>query len=603
VVLVLELLALLHLEVVYHLGTLVCQLDGHGDTDHAGLAVVAVAELEGDLVDTILRQTQIGHLVQHDLALLGDNVLALAPKRGEDLEVVLFLGHAQLVDDAPRQHGFAQAQQVVLVDRNLDDLVVALLLRQLLQPLDLELTLLLLSVSDPVAIDDQQLGLAVVVVLLLGQAAFEQLQEALLGDEFAVLFVEDEVLAGPVLQLGVETVGDHEYGWLLVVVDGVAHVDAHEHGLVLVGVRDQLVLLVLELHHPGREVLELAADFLDHVVHDTVQLVLVAVVEVLHVLLLVVAAELGILVAELGVVLASLLVAVELDDGGLADDLHDGALVEDVEDLEFLLERREELGDQQNDDLLVLDQGVDHLLPVFVVVVVDEHGLNLAEVAALLLLATDELVLEELDLGLHLVGLEHDGVVHPAFALELADLRVEELAVVVDVEQLVLGLDVGWVDGELLLDADHAVVDVEVLAEFLVLVALVHVLDQVVNHLDFELEVVLGLLILQPLEVPAGVCLVRQVVDLAHLRGLDLELVILALADHDALPLLLELVVLAVLEVLVEALLVVVDDFVLVVDLVVLVHPLASALVLADDQVLEVVVLHVALEFVLDLLL
>jgi len=93
------------------------------------------------------------------------------------------------------------------------------------------------------------------------------------------------------------------------------------------------------------------------------------------------------------------------------------------------------------------------------------------------------------------------------------------------------------------------------------------------------------------------------VVDLAHLRGLDLELVILALADHDALPLLLELVVLAVLEVLVEALLVVVDDFVLVVDLVVLVHPLASALVLADDQVLEVVVLHVALEFVLDLLL
>lgn len=602
-VLVLELLALLHLEVVHHLGTLVCQLDGHGDADHAGLAVVAVAELEGDLVDAILRQAQIGHLVQHDLALLGDDVLALAPKRGEDLEVVLFLGHAQLVDDAPRQHGFAQAQQVVLVDRNLDDLVVALLLRQLLQPLDLELTLLLLSVSDPVALDDQQLGLAVVVVLLLGQAAFEQLQEALLGDELAVLFVEDEVLTGPVLQLGVETVGDHEDGWLLVVVDGVAHVDAHEHGLVLVRVRDQLVLLVLELHHPGREVLELAADFLDHVVHDTVQLVLVAVVEVLHVLLLVVAAELGLLVAELGVVLASLLVAVELDDGGLADDLHDGAFVEDVEDLEFLLERREELGDQQNDDLLVLDQGVNHLLPVFVVVVVDEHSLHLAEVAALLLLATDELVLEELDLGLHLVGLEHDCVVHPAFALELADLRVEELAVVVDVEQLVLGLDVGWVDCELLLDADHAVVDVEVLAEFLVLVALVHVLDQVVNHLDFELEVVLGLLILQPLEVPAGVGLVRQVVDLAHLRGLDLELVILALADHDALPLLLELVVLAVLEVLVEALLVVVDDFVLVVDLVVLVHPLASALVLADDQVLEVVVLHVALEFVLDLLL
>lgn len=146
-----------------------------------------------------------------------------------------------------------------------------------------------------------------------------------------------------------------------------------------------------------------------------------------------VTAELGLFVAELGVVLAALLVTVEVDDGGLADDLYDRAFVEDVEDLELLLERREELGDEQNDDFLVLDQGVDHLLPVFVLVVVNEHGLNIAEVAALLLLAADELVLEELDLGLHLVGLEHYGVVHPSLALELADLRVEELTVVVDV--------------------------------------------------------------------------------------------------------------------------------------------------------------------------
>jgi len=43
-----------------------------------------------------------------------------------------------------------------------------------------------------------------------------------------------------------------------VVVDGVADVDAHEHGVVLVRVRNQEVLLVLHLDHPGTEVLEFA---------------------------------------------------------------------------------------------------------------------------------------------------------------------------------------------------------------------------------------------------------------------------------------------------------------------------------------------------------
>lgn len=200
----------------------------------------------------------LGHLVEHHLALLGDDVLALAAQRGEDLEVVFLLRDPDFVHDAPGQHRLAQPQQVVLVDRDLDQLLVVLLLRDLLDPLDLEFALLLLGVPDPVALDDQQFGLLVVLLVLLDQAAPEQRQERVLGDELAVLLVEDEVLAGPVLEFGVETVGNDEDRGLLVVVDAVADVDAQEHGAVLVRVGDEEVLLVLELDHPGCVVLEFA---------------------------------------------------------------------------------------------------------------------------------------------------------------------------------------------------------------------------------------------------------------------------------------------------------------------------------------------------------
>jgi len=174
VIFVLKLFTLFHFEVVYHLSPLVSEFDGHGNADDACVTVVTVAEVEGDLVDAVLVESTVGHLVQHDLALLGDDVLALAPQGGEDLEVVLLLGHTQFVDDTAGQHGLAQAQEVVLVHCYLDDLVVALLLGHLLQPLNLEFTLLLFGISNPISLDDQQFGETVVVVLLLGQTPAEQ---------------------------------------------------------------------------------------------------------------------------------------------------------------------------------------------------------------------------------------------------------------------------------------------------------------------------------------------------------------------------------------------------------------------------------------------
>jgi len=414
-----------------------------------------------------------------------------------------------------------------------------------------------------------------------------------------VVLVQNQVFTGPVLEFCIQTVGNHEHRGFLVVVDGVAHVNAHKHCLVLVGQGNQLVLLVFELHHPRCKVVELPTYFLHDIVYYAVQFVLISVVKELHVLLFVLTAELGVLLPEFGLVLAAFLVTLELDNGSFPYDLHHCAFVEDVEDLELLLEIGEELGDQQDDHLLVLDESVNQLLPVLVLVVVDEHRLHLAEVAAFLLLAADELVFEELDLGLHLVGVEDDGIVDSTLALELSDLGVEELRVVVNVHQLVLGLDIGRVYCKLLLDAHHPIVHVEVSAEFSVLFTFVHVLDQVVNHFNLEFKVVLGLVVLEPFEVSTGVGLMGEVVDETHLSRFDLEFVVLTLADDDTLPFILQLLIVAIFELFVETEFVVIDNFMLVVHLVLLLHPLSSGFVLAYNEVFKVVVVHLALEFIL----
>ena len=483
--------------------------------------------------------------------------------------MVVALRDADLVDDGAGHHGFREAQQVVLINGDLDDLELAVVLGEFLDPVHLELGLLLLGISDAVALDDYEAWLAAVVAVVLDEAALEELHVAVLGDELAVLLVEDEVLAGPVLELGVEAVAHDEHAGFLVVVDAVADVDAHEHGVLALLGRDDEVVLVLELDHPGRLVHQFARDLLHHVVHDRVQLVFVRVLEELHVVLLVLLAELRLLVAVLRLVFAALLVTKQLGDCVLPDHLYDCFLVEDVEDFEFLVEVRQKLRNQEDDDFVVAYQLVNQDFPVLVVVVVDEEVLDVAEVAALLLVALQELVFERLDVGLHLVGVKDADVVDAALAVELADLGVEELDVVVEVDGLVVREQLRRREREPLFYADDLVRDLEVFGEVEVDVVVVHVVHEAVDQLDFGLELVLGLVELQPFELAVVVDRLRQVVNLAHFDWFDLELVVLAFADYHTLFVVLQVLVLVFRELILETHFVVIDNVVVVIDIVV----------------------------------
>lgn len=65
-----------------------------------------------------------------------------------------------------------------------------------------------------------------------------------------MVLVEDEMFASPVLEFRVETVAHDEHTGFLVVVDRVAHVNAHEHRVLPFTRRDDEVIFVFELHHP-----------------------------------------------------------------------------------------------------------------------------------------------------------------------------------------------------------------------------------------------------------------------------------------------------------------------------------------------------------------
>lgn len=94
------------------------------------------------------------------------------------------------------------------------------------------------------------------------------------------------------------------------VVDGVAHIHTHVHDAVAIFLGQNIFLLLLELNHPRGEVLKFPRDFVNYIVHDRMQFILVTVIELAHVVLLVVFALLGPLLSKLSIVLATLLVAV-----------------------------------------------------------------------------------------------------------------------------------------------------------------------------------------------------------------------------------------------------------------------------------------------------
>ena len=172
---------------------------------------------------------------------------------------------------------------------------------------------------------------------------------------------------------------------------------------------------------------------------------------------------------------------------------------------------------------------------------------------------------------------------------------IEKLAVVVDVHELVLSLDVGWGNCKLLFDGDHLVLHGQVLDERLVNLTFAQVLYQGVNHLNLEFKVVLGLVVLQLFEVTRCIDVTRQMVNVADFGGFDLELVVFTLTDNQTLHVVFEFVTVVVEELLFETEVVVLDDFILVVDIVVFVHP-DAIFALAHHQMFKVVALHVTLE-------
>lgn len=102
---------------------------------------------------------------------------------------------------------------------------------------------------------------------------------------------------------------------------------------------------------------------------------------------------------------------------------------------------------------------VNHILPVFVVIVVDEHSLYISEVAPLLFVALYEFILEHLYLRLHLVGVEDYAVVNPTLTVEFPYLVVEEFGIIVYIDYLVLCFDVRWTNCEVLFNTDDFLAD------------------------------------------------------------------------------------------------------------------------------------------------
>lgn len=197
-------------KVVDHIGSFVGKFDWHWYRYDSSLTLLTVAQVECYAPYVFRSQPTVLHFIEQYFTLLGDDILALPTQGCEYVEVVVALGDTYFVDDRPGHHGFGQTQQVVLVDCDVHYFELAVVLGQLFDPVHLELCVLLLCIPDAIPVDNNQPGLASVAVVLFYEAALEELHVAILGDELAVLLVQDEVFAGPVLEFRVQTVTHDE---------------------------------------------------------------------------------------------------------------------------------------------------------------------------------------------------------------------------------------------------------------------------------------------------------------------------------------------------------------------------------------------------------
>lgn len=99
-----------HFKVLHHLCPFICKFNGYRNWNDTGLTLLTVTKLKCDFVDRFLTKSIVLHLIQHNFALLGDDVFRLAPQCGENLEVVFLLGDSYFIYDTAWQHGFAQTK-------------------------------------------------------------------------------------------------------------------------------------------------------------------------------------------------------------------------------------------------------------------------------------------------------------------------------------------------------------------------------------------------------------------------------------------------------------------------------------------------------------
>lgn len=136
---------------------------------------------------------------------------------------------------------------------------------------------------------------------------------------------------------------------------------------------------------------------------------------------------------------------------------------------------------------------------------------------------------------------------------------------------------------ELFFNGDDFVVDTEWFEQFSIRVILVHVFDQIVNHSDFRIKVVLRIMKLQFLETLICIDLMRQMVDLTHFRRFDLKLIILTFAYYNGLNIMFYILLLIIRELFFKTIILIINNFMLMVNLIIFVTILFISLILTDN--------------------
>jgi len=122
----------------------------------------------------------------------------------------------------------------------------------------------------------------------------------------------------------------------------------------------------------------------------------------------------------------------------------------------------------------------------------------------------------------------------------------------------------------------------------------VHVFDQIIYHFYFEFKIVFGLIILQFFETFTCIDLMRQMVNITNLCWFNLEFIILAFAYNNRLYIMFNIILIIVWKLFFKTVLLVINNFMLMVDLILFIHPLIF--IMWHYQMFKVIAIHLRLE-------